>query len=1020
MANDSTTLNQVGSDQDTTPTNDSYFADMSGGEDAFFGPEQLAQAGPVQVNVPKDQNVIRVQVNPGEILELASPFDPGAALLAKEDNGNLAIKVGDVTVILQGYVAANEQAPVLVQTSDGKPLDIAVLLASTDPNIDIQTAAGPGEGAQGQGADNTGALLTQLGGPAGLGGFNAIGAQDQTELNYGNIDNGIRRELHDDVTPGASAGFSGLSEPFLLDPANSDHFDNYDQFISDYKDQLNNNPGYAWADFYGTKSDFGADFDAYMEHTSVIKTVDAPAGSGNMHLSGIDLTGMTSDGQPLYVDGTNSDGDQTLFIRRGLGGPDDPLVMVIHVLDHNPGEDFQIQTILVNRLDHVSQGNDVLDFEINFFITNQLPPINSGITEEQPPSEGTEGSVTVGILDDIPVAHQICYVNFLHGSSGDDTTPLAVGGGNTEITHDFGHVDEDWLQQGNHDEDNKNGQPDKDAARGDDIGDTCVVGYLNIEYGADGPAGYDFCDWGGHDGGEGLVPVGLTVSDQALYLNTGLKDGDTWPDVTSGGEQLTVLESDNGHILVGIVPVVETEKLFPEGGEGGCEPKSIPIFELWLNTNPNDPGFQQFLFELYGPLDQSKAGTPESNLLLLFPVVATDDDGDTLDTAIKIKVNDDAPKAVKDEEDVVSYESTGSAFAETVAAISYGGVKGNVLLNDMLGADTPTVVTAIAGNGHTDTTVEQGTFTIAGKFGTLTMFENGEYYYTVDKTGSGDDTFTYTITDKDGDTSTAQLIMHVEVLTPRLDSADALAASVTAETSYDVQKSVSYDYDASAQQFSNASYHVTDNGGSHTISGSDAGDKLEGNAGDDTLNGRGGDDLLFGGGNADDLHGGNGDDTLDGGDGADKMSGGRGDDTFLNIDVADLDGTNTIDGQHSIDGGKGFDTLDLSHLTTFDSSQAARVENVEVLDFTGGGATAVSLDYGAAYGITQVGGLHAFSIKGDSSDSVTLTPSDGQSWTQTGTDVVGSDGGLYNVYEAGAGATKVTVSVEHTVHVEAS
>jgi hypothetical protein len=110
----------------------------------------------------------------------------------------------------------------------------------------------------------------------------------------------------------------------------------------------------------------------------------------------------------------------------------------------------------------------------------------------------------------------------------------------------------------------------------------------------------------------------------------------------------------------------------------------------------------------------------------------------------------------------------------------------------------------------------------------------------------------------------------------------------------------------------------------------------------------------------------------------------------------------------------------LSHLSSFDSAQAARVENVEVLDFTGGGATAVSLNYDAAYGITQVGGLHAFTIKGDASDTVALTPSGGNSWTQTGTDVVGDDGHLYNVFQAGTGTHAVTVSIEHGVTVDAS
>ena len=142
MANDSTNPGTISSEQDATPTNETFFTDMQG-EDAFFGPEQLAQATEKVVPVPQGENVIRVQVNPGEIIELSSPFDPGATLLAREGDGNLAIRVGDVTVILQGYVDANQASPVVIQSSDGQPIDIAILLASTDPTIDIQTAAGP-------------------------------------------------------------------------------------------------------------------------------------------------------------------------------------------------------------------------------------------------------------------------------------------------------------------------------------------------------------------------------------------------------------------------------------------------------------------------------------------------------------------------------------------------------------------------------------------------------------------------------------------------------------------------------------------------------------------------------------------------------------------------------------------------------------------------------------------------------------------------------------------------------------
>src|SRR6185295_8308683 len=163
---------------------------------------QLAQAtpagAPVQIVIPAGANVVRVPVTAGETVEL--PFGADAHLLGKlGDNGNLAIKVGDITVILEGYTAAEGQQPVVIETADGKPVDVATVLAATDPNLDIQTAAGGAEGAQG--ADNTGAIFEAFGPGNGIGGFGAVGALGGTELNYKLIDADQKLFLQGNGTP---------------------------------------------------------------------------------------------------------------------------------------------------------------------------------------------------------------------------------------------------------------------------------------------------------------------------------------------------------------------------------------------------------------------------------------------------------------------------------------------------------------------------------------------------------------------------------------------------------------------------------------------------------------------------------------------------------------------------------------------------------------------------------------------------------------------------------------------------
>jgi uncharacterized protein YegL len=137
-----------------------------------------APNGQVTVNVPAGQTVVRVQVAPGETIDL--PFD--GALAAKFGaQGNLAIKSGDQTIILLGYGAANQQAGVTLHDHKGQPIDVATTVAQTDPNLDIQTAAGPAAGpAGGQG----GHLFFGFTPNDGLGGLGELGVINPTELQY--------------------------------------------------------------------------------------------------------------------------------------------------------------------------------------------------------------------------------------------------------------------------------------------------------------------------------------------------------------------------------------------------------------------------------------------------------------------------------------------------------------------------------------------------------------------------------------------------------------------------------------------------------------------------------------------------------------------------------------------------------------------------------------------------------------------------------------------------------------------
>ena len=84
----------------------------------------------------------------------------------------------------------------------------------------------------------------------------------------------------------------------------------------------------------------------------------------------------------------------------------------------------------------------------------------------------------------------------------------------------------------------------------------------------------------------------------------------------------------------------------------------------------------------------------------------------------------------------------------------YGPVGGNVVTNDVEGADTAEVM-AVTGT----VTTGSGDFNVEGQYGVLALNADGSYTYTrnADAPGGVTDTFTYTLTDTDGDADTAVL-----------------------------------------------------------------------------------------------------------------------------------------------------------------------------------------------------------------------------------------------------------------------
>jgi T1SS-143 domain-containing protein len=713
---------------------------------------------PQQVAIPAGTDVVRIAVQPGEVLELGAPFTGGAEVIGRIGDGNLAIKVGEVTVILQGYVDANQQAPVTIETADGQPIDVATMLASTDPAIDIQTAAGPGDAAAGaQGADNNGALFSQFGPGGGLGGFAGVGAQDQTELSYGVIDNSIRNDFADPVL-GTLGGFAfsvgplsgGHSERFFRDPAQVGDLGSFDNFLYQYQLAVEGEnplyPGPGWADFKGTGATDG-DFAEYLDQTR--RTVDVAAtftgAAGDLLLNGI-TPGLTSNGSPLHAD--SADGGHTLFVRRDSDGA---LVAVIHVEPTDTG--FTIETIMVNRLDHPDHGTgdagrDELIIGVDFTVYDGPLQEGEGNDFTSPPSQ--DGSAAFTFADDVPLLDNTTYHN-LDGAMVGDTLPK------TDST-EAGLVDEDWLQGGANDK-GANGASNADA-NGDTHGGSYVNGQINVDFGADGPSQSD--NPGYEDKGKHAFALDTSPYTQGEVFHYG--DGT----LSSGGQTLYVLLVSENQLVVGIpAPEPEDDVEALIGGDTW-------IFSLTLNQ---DTG--AFTFSLHGPLDHFSdlfPGAAENTIPLAFDVIATDDDGDTVGATIDIDVNDDVPIARNDSDQVAA----GSHDPETGNVITGAGTESPATGFDIQGADNARVTGVAAGNLGADQDGQVGT-EIQGSYGKLTLNENGGYTYTrgPGTPGDVDDVFTYTITDKDGDTSTATLTIKigdappsVSDLTPSLRGGD--------------------------------------------------------------------------------------------------------------------------------------------------------------------------------------------------------------------------------------------------------
>jgi T1SS-143 domain-containing protein len=193
------------------------------------------------------------------------------------------------------------------------------------------------------------------------------------------------------------------------------------------------------------------------------------------------------------------------------------------------------------------------------------------------------------------------------------------------------------------------------------------------------------------------------------------------------------------------------------------------VWEAILITEGADRG--KFTFNLLETYEHEE-GKGVNSAFEEFQYTIADSDGDTDSAKVTVQIVDDVPVAENDFTVFVTEGGEGGQPPET------SQVTGNVLANDDKGADQflpeGTFVTSISytdenGDLVKDKAVPQDgtTVTVNTEHGTLTIDKSGDWTYVSDddvdhKGAPEEDGFTYTITDGDGDTSTAEQLIIVE------------------------------------------------------------------------------------------------------------------------------------------------------------------------------------------------------------------------------------------------------------------
>ncbi|MGE4313418.1 MAG: tandem-95 repeat protein, partial [Pseudobdellovibrionaceae bacterium] len=336
------------------------------------------------------------------------------------------------------------------------------------------------------------------------------------------------------------------------------------------------------------------------------------------------------------------------------------------------------------------------------------------------------------------------------------------------------------------------------------------------------------------------------------------------------------------------------------------------IFTISLNQSTG-----AYSIRVFDTLDHADGNNMNDLITFNIGIKATDADGDVGTGTVVLEVYDDAPIAINDGVGAVSPNQ--------------GRVDGNVFTNDYVSVEGQKL-TSIRWGSTANHSVGTAGFALLGLYGTLYIYNNGQYTYIAKNTGQGTDTFTYTVTDGDGDIATAQLSVLVQnggastlsstsfaPTTSNVSGSEFVADDdMTSSSSNAHQTQGLSSSDPTAMDSSEVLHHdfLVQPEGRTVIAGTNAADTIQGSAEDEVIEGKGGSDNIHAGDGNDVVYGGAGNDVIYGDDGADIIydgagadivHGGAGDDILVVGGKAE--GETGLDGANDLWGDGGADTF---------------------------------------------------------------------------------------------------------------